>query len=157
MHDAPGHDQTQGQVGPEPRRRLQLRFLDLAAGLEHPKVNLDLPSTCIIINNSNNIVPGVDRQVGQKEPLERLDVGRRVALRDQDRVDGHVGQLSPRASRAPQRHPRRADLDLGRAGLARLLSLAIILGPGIAPANLHRPVGEDRCAGDALPQMLDLI
>ena len=39
------------KVGLEPLRPLQLRFLDLAAGFENPEINLDLPSTCIIIND----------------------------------------------------------------------------------------------------------
>src|SRR5262249_7364657 len=44
-----------------------------------------------------------------------------------------------------------------RAGLARLLALAILRRRGIALADLQGPLGEDRRARDALAKMPDLV
>ena len=63
-----------------------------------------------------------------------------------------LSNFPPGRDGAAQLHACRLDGHYGRAGLAWLLSLPIILRLGVASPNLEASLREDGCARDLLPQ-----
>jgi hypothetical protein len=120
----PGDNAHHGDVALQAFSRLQATILHGAAGLKDFVKNLDLPSATVPLDNLKSIFGRFDRCIGEQQPFDGCDIGRRVVLTHQDSVQCNDRQfLALGAPRRPQGDSSKPDSD-GR----RAFFLLILLG-----------------------------
>jgi len=92
VQHTPGDNHVEGQRRLEAHALLQLQLLDPTAAFQDLEIDLDLPSAKVPRELFDCLFRGLDGEVGQEHPVERIFPGRRLCLGGEQDGDGDVGQ-----------------------------------------------------------------